>query len=118
MAAHQVAAGWRHCLLLTEAGKVFALGDDEFGQTAGAGGQLTELCSLLTDCLKQGGTAAVPLPSAELVVGWTRQQQLWRIPCSLTGVAAGACHSLAWDAAGPLASMMAAFLSAVTWRSL
>eukprot|EP00930_Biecheleria_cincta_P033280 TRINITY_DN23043_c0_g2_i1.p1 TRINITY_DN23043_c0_g2~~TRINITY_DN23043_c0_g2_i1.p1 ORF type:complete len:1442 (+),score=226.71 TRINITY_DN23043_c0_g2_i1:32-4327(+) len=31
----QVAAGWRHVLLLTEAGCVFALGDDEHGQCAG-----------------------------------------------------------------------------------
>lgn len=64
----QVAAGWRHCLILTEAGRVFALGDDEFGQCAGSG----------------SGAAALPLPSAQLAVG----------------VAAGACHSFAWDASG------------------
>lgn len=64
----QVAAGWRHCLILTEAGRVFALGDDEFGQCAGTG----------------SGAAALPLPSAQLAVG----------------VAAGACHSFAWDSSG------------------
>lgn len=64
----QVAAGWRHCLILTEAGRVFALGDDEFGQCAGSG----------------SGAAALPLPSAQLAVG----------------VAAGACHSFAWDSSG------------------
>lgn len=65
-----VAAGWRHCLFVTEAGRVFALGDDEFGQCAG----------------QAKGTAAVPLPSAQKALG----------------VAAGACHSMAWDAAGAL----------------
>ncbi|CAK8988281.1 RCC1 and BTB domain-containing protein 2 (Chromosome condensation 1-like) (Regulator of chromosome condensation and BTB domain-containing protein 2) [Durusdinium trenchii] len=64
----QVAAGWRHCLFLTEAGRVFALGDDEFGQCAGSG----------------SGAAAIPLPSAQMAVG----------------VAAGACHSFAWDTEG------------------
>lgn len=64
----QVAAGWRHVLFLTEAGCIFALGDDDFGQCAGSG----------------GGTAAIPLPSSAMAVG----------------VAAGACHSLAWDATG------------------
>lgn len=64
----QIAAGWRHCLLLTEAGCVFALGDDEHGQCAGV----------------NSGTIATPLPTSEPVAG----------------VAAGACHSVAWDHAG------------------
>ncbi|CAE8602220.1 unnamed protein product, partial [Polarella glacialis] len=64
----QVAAGWRHCLLLTEAGRIFALGDDEHGQCAGAG----------------SGTAAISFPSSHAAVG----------------VAAGACHSIAWDRTG------------------
>lgn len=45
----QVAAGWRHVLLLTEAGCVFALGDDEHGQCAG--------CS--------SGHVAVTLPTSQ-----------------------------------------------------
>ncbi|CAJ1405499.1 unnamed protein product, partial [Effrenium voratum] len=63
----KVAAGWRHCLLLTEAGRVFALGDDEFGQCAGSG----------------SGAAAISLSQ-----------------CPAIGVAAGACHSFAWDSSG------------------
>jgi len=49
----KVAAGWRHCLLLTQAGRLFALGDDEHGQCAGV----------------NNGTAAVPLPTPHPVVG-------------------------------------------------
>lgn len=64
----QVAAGWRHCLLLTEAGHIFALGDNEHGQCAGTG----------------SGVAAITLPSSHTAVG----------------VAAGACHSVAWDRTG------------------
>lgn len=64
----QVVAGWRHCLLLTEAGCIFALGDDEHGQCAGV----------------NTGSAAIPVPTEEAIVG----------------IAAGACHSAAWDAAG------------------
>ncbi|CAE8630914.1 unnamed protein product [Polarella glacialis] len=65
----QIAAGWRHCLLLTDAGCLFALGDDEHGQCAGAG----------------NGEVALPLPAAQQ---------------GAVGVAAGACHSIAWGRLG------------------
>eukprot|EP00435_Cladocopium_sp_Y103_P040006 s1192_g10.t2 len=61
----QIAAGWRHCLILTQAGTVFAIGDDEHGQCAG------------------NGTGQVPVPLPEVQQG-------------VVGVAAGACHSVAW----------------------
>jgi hypothetical protein len=54
--------------LLTEAGQVFALGDDEHGQCAGV----------------NAGSSPVAVPSAQRVAG----------------VAAGVCHSIAWDIAG------------------
>lgn len=60
-----IAAGWRHCLILTQAGTVFAIGDDEHGQCAG------------------NGTGQVPVPLPEVQEG-------------VAGVAAGACHSVAW----------------------
>jgi len=49
----KVAAGWRHCIMLTEAGNVFALGDDEHGQCAGVG----------------TGFVAVSLPRGQPIVG-------------------------------------------------
>ncbi|CAK0830176.1 unnamed protein product, partial [Prorocentrum cordatum] len=49
----RVAAGWRHCLLLTEVGRVFALGDDEHGQ---CGGNST-------------GGAALAFPTRDAIVG-------------------------------------------------
>eukprot|EP00929_Paragymnodinium_shiwhaense_P049368 TRINITY_DN24906_c0_g1_i2.p1 TRINITY_DN24906_c0_g1~~TRINITY_DN24906_c0_g1_i2.p1 ORF type:complete len:1321 (-),score=208.01 TRINITY_DN24906_c0_g1_i2:224-4186(-) len=63
-----IAAGWRHCLILTQAGRVFAIGDDEHGQCAGV----------------SSGEVAVAVPTAHV----------------LLGIAAGACHSVAWDASG------------------
>mmetsp|Transcript_156098 Transcript_156098/g.500668 ORF Transcript_156098/g.500668 Transcript_156098/m.500668 type:complete len:1690 (-) Transcript_156098:67-5136(-) len=64
----KIAAGWRHCLLLTESGCIFALGDDEHGQCAGI----------------NTGATALPVPTQQ----------------PIAGVAAGACHSVAWDRAG------------------
>mmetsp|Transcript_136079 Transcript_136079/g.261374 ORF Transcript_136079/g.261374 Transcript_136079/m.261374 type:complete len:1391 (+) Transcript_136079:127-4299(+) len=49
----KIAAGWRHCLLLTEVGSLFALGDDEHGQCAGI----------------NSGMVAIPLPTEHAVVG-------------------------------------------------
>lgn len=68
----KIAAGWRHCLLLTEAGCVFALGDDEHGQCAGI----------------NNGVAALSMPTQ----------------VQLVGVAAGACHSVAWNVVGEVFS--------------
>jgi len=68
----KVAAGWRHCVLLTEAGCLFALGDDEHGQCAGV----------------NNGAVALTLPTTHAVMG----------------IAAGACHSMAWDCAGSVFS--------------
>eukprot|EP00929_Paragymnodinium_shiwhaense_P090480 TRINITY_DN50677_c0_g1_i2.p1 TRINITY_DN50677_c0_g1~~TRINITY_DN50677_c0_g1_i2.p1 ORF type:complete len:1260 (+),score=307.78 TRINITY_DN50677_c0_g1_i2:229-4008(+) len=65
----KISAGWRHCLLLTEAGRIFALGDDEHGQCAGV----------------SNGSVSVTLPAGA---------------GTIAGVAAGACHSAAWDANG------------------
>lgn len=49
----QIAGGWRHCLILTEVGCVFALGDDEHGQCAGI----------------NTGTAALNTPTGQAIVG-------------------------------------------------
>jgi len=64
----RLAAGWRHCILLTDTGITYALGDDEYGQCAGVG----------------TGEAKVPIPTQHAIIG----------------VAAGTCHSLAWDQLG------------------
>jgi len=64
-----------------EAGRVFALGDDEFGQCAGSGSDSpslrSDLCGLKSLNIRlieikqsiKGGAAAIPLPSTQLAVG-------------------------------------------------
>ena len=76
----------------TEAGRVFALGDDEFGQCAGSGSHRpslrSDLCGSLWSAMvirfnsfhqsMKGGAAAIPLPSTQLAVG--EGMMAWRSP--------------------------------------
>ncbi|CAE7948641.1 HERC1 [Symbiodinium sp. KB8] len=73
----RIAAGWRHVLLLTKAGSVFAIGEDDYGQCSGCGtGQVA---------IAEASRGATEFP---------------HVCTGAIGVAAGACHSVAWGKGG------------------
>ena len=85
-----VAAGDGHTVALTEDGRVFAWGDNDFGQASCAPDTLTNLCpAVLAD-------PSPPTPVASLAVGQTVPAPLEDV----VAIAAGGRHNLALDAGG------------------